>query len=101
MLVYDVLRDICEEQRDLVERDLDGTFLSSVFTKLPRLDTVNLWFCGTIEEEEWVDSILARGLTMEESREFHSKAIRKAVQVANGSRSIGSIIRLFSTELPT
>lgn len=98
MLLYDILRDICEEQREILENNFHGTVLPSVFARLPRLETVNITFCRTIEEEDWIGSVLAQGLTIGESHEFHTDAIRNAVQVAQKSRSIGSPIHIFETE---
>ena len=100
MLVHDVLRDICEEQKDIINDDLHRTALFSVFTRLPNLKTMALCFCPTIEEEEWVGSVLARGLTMEESCEYHSKVIRNAIQVARESTSTESTIQVLLTEQP-
>ncbi|CAG8221984.1 unnamed protein product, partial [Penicillium nalgiovense] len=42
ILVRDVLRDMCEEQRYIMETALDKAALSSILTSLPRLETVNL-----------------------------------------------------------
>jgi hypothetical protein len=100
MLVHDVLRDICEEQKDIINDDLDRTALFSVFTRLPKLKTMALCFCPTIEEEEWVGSVLARGLTMEESCEYHSKVIRNAIQVARQSTSTESTVQVRLMEQP-
>lgn len=100
MLLYDVLRDMCEEQRDIVENCMDRLALSSIITRLPRLETVNLCFCRTIEEEEWVGSILSHNLTQEGSCEYHSSAIRNAAQVARDSTLFQSF-RVFHTELST
>ncbi|KAJ5111418.1 hypothetical protein N7532_001953 [Penicillium argentinense] len=101
MLAYDVLRDICEEQRNIVGSDLERIALSSIFTEFPTLESLNVWFCRTIEEEEWIESVLARGLTTEESREYYYDAIRNAIKVARESGSIRNSICLSYTELPT
>lgn len=100
MLVHDVLRDICEEQQQIMSDDLDKSALFSVFTRFPRLKTMALCFCPTIEEEEWVGSVLARGLTMEESCEYHSTVIRNAIQVARESTSTENTIQVLLTEQP-
>lgn len=101
ILVRDVLRDMCEEQRYIMETGLDKAALSSILTSLPRLETVNLWFCRTIEEEEWVRAVLGRGLTMEESQEYHSDIIKSAIRVASESESTRNTIRLLINELST
>jgi hypothetical protein len=100
MLVYDVLRDICEEQQEIIRDDLDKTALFSIFARLPRLRTMSLSFCPTIEEEEWIGSVLARGLTKEESCEYHSRAIRNAIEIARDSTSTESTVRVLLTEQP-
>lgn len=101
MLAYDVLRDICEEQHNIVGSDLDRIALSSIFTKFPRLKSLNVWFCRTIEEEEWMGSVLSRGLTTGESRGYHSDTIQDAIKVARESGSIRNSISLSYTELPS
>jgi hypothetical protein len=100
MLVHDVLRDICEEQQDIMNVGLDETALFTVFTRLPKLETMALWFCPTVEEEEWVGSVLARGLTMEESCEYHSRVIRNAIHIARESTSTECIVRVLLTDQP-
>lgn len=44
----------------------DKSASCSIFTALPRLRTMSLYFFPTIEEEEWIGSILAWVITMEE-----------------------------------
>jgi hypothetical protein len=100
LLVHDVLRDICEEQQQIMMDDLDKTALFSIFTRLPRLKTMSLSFCPTIEEEEWIGSVLARGLTKEESCEYHSRAIRNAIEVARDSTTTESTVRVLITDQP-
>lgn len=101
MLAYDILRDICEEQRNIVESDLDRPALASIFTRFPRLESLNVWFCRTIEEEEWIGSVLSKGLTTEESREYHSDAIQDAIKIARESGSIRNSISLSYTDSPS
>ncbi|CEO59494.1 hypothetical protein PEBR_19184 [Penicillium brasilianum] len=100
LLVHDVLRDICEEQQQIMTDHLDKTALFSIFTRLPRLKTMSLSFCPTIEEEEWIGSVLARGLTKEESCEYHSRAIRNAIEVARDSTTTESTVRVLITDQP-
>lgn len=96
-LVHDVLRDMCEEQQNIISHGLDKLALFSLFTRLPRLRTMALCFCLTIEEEEWVASVLARGLTMEESCEYHSRAVRDAIRAATESTSTESQVQVLFT----
>lgn len=44
MHVHDVLRDMCEEQQDIMRDDLDKSALFSIFTQLPPLKTMRLRF---------------------------------------------------------
>lgn len=101
MLACDILRDICEEQRNVLESHLDRIALYSILARLPRLESLNVWYCRTIEEEEWIGSVLSRGFTIEGSREYHADVIENAIRFARESGSIQNIISLSYTELPS
>ncbi|KAJ5490780.1 hypothetical protein N7539_002347 [Penicillium diatomitis] len=87
MLIYDVLQDICEEQQEIMSESMDKHALLHVFSKLVRLQTLTVCFCPTVEEEEWVGAVLARGLTMEDSCEYHSRVIHDAIEASRRALS--------------
>lgn len=100
MLIYDVLQDICEEQQEIMSESLDKIALLYAFTRLPRLRKLAVCFCPTVEEEEWVGSVLARGLTTEDSCEYHSRVIHDAIETSRQSSSTERNLRVFLTVQP-
>ncbi|PGG99691.1 hypothetical protein AJ80_09305 [Polytolypa hystricis UAMH7299] len=60
IVIYNALRRVCEEQRNIVDSSLDPTLLSSALAALPRLKELSLCFCETVERtQEWLEPYLA------------------------------------------
>jgi hypothetical protein len=87
MVIYDALRSVCEEQRSIVDCDVDLTMLSSALAALPQLTELSLCFYETIgRKQEWLKSYLALDMTMaEKSYEHHIRTVTNAVQSARNS----------------
>ncbi|KAF7720133.1 Uncharacterized protein PECH_001153 [Penicillium ucsense] len=100
MLIYDVLQDICEEQQEIMSESMDKHTLLHVFSKLVRLQTLTVCFCPTVEEEEWVGAVLARGLTMEDSCEYHSRVIHDAIEASRRGLSNEPDLQVLLTVQP-
>ena len=49
MVVYDTVHNMCKEQHNIVDEDVDLMVLSSVLGALPRLTKVTLSFCEAVE----------------------------------------------------
>ncbi|KAL2859886.1 uncharacterized protein BJX67DRAFT_368548 [Aspergillus lucknowensis] len=101
MVIYETLRTICENQQGIMEEHRDIDILSSVLAALPRLIEMELNFCQSIDEPQWVDSYLSRGMTAKEiSNIHHLQTLTKALQKRSELRDSLVTIKLSSMELP-
>ena len=101
MVIYDTLRRICEEQRDIVDNQVDVTVLSATLRELPNLSEITLTFCQTVEEDDWLESYLPLGMTMiEKSYEHHLRVSLKAIQCARDNGISLHTIHLLQLALP-
>ena len=57
MAIYDSLRDVCQEQHNIMDNEVDLMVLSSALEALSRLAELNLYFDKTVEE--WLEPYLA------------------------------------------
>lgn len=87
MVIYNTVRRVCEEQRNIVDGNIDLAMLSSTLTALPRLKELTLCFCETVErEQEWLESYLGFDMTMvEKSHEHHIRVVTNAARSARNS----------------
>lgn len=101
MVIYETLRTICKNQQGIMEEHRDIDVLSSVLAALPRLTEIELNFCQSIDEPQWVDSYLSLGMTAKEmSNTHHLQTLTKALQKRSELRDSLVTIELSSMELP-
>ena len=101
MVIYETLRTICENQQGIIEEHRDINVLSSVLAALPRLTEIELNFCQSIDEPQWVDSYLSLGMTAKEmSNTHHLQTLTKALQKRSELRDSLVTIELSSMGLP-
>ncbi|KAL3418453.1 hypothetical protein PVAG01_10169 [Phlyctema vagabunda] len=101
MVIYDILRRICKEQRSIIDNSVDRSVLSSAFGALPRLTDVGLSFCDAIEEDDWLLSSFASDMVVaEESYEYHVRVVSDAIQSARHEGVAIHTIRLLGLGLP-
>ncbi len=56
MTIYHAGHSICEEQCDIVGKDIDLIVLSSALRALPRLREIAVHFQVTLDEHDWPES---------------------------------------------
>ncbi len=101
MVIYETLRTICENQQEILENHKNIDVLSSVLAALPRLRELELDFCPSIDEPQWVDSYLSLGMTAKEvSNTYHIQAVTKALQRRSECMAPLVTIGLSSLDLP-
>ena len=71
MVIYKTLHNVCEEQCNIVNKDVDLKMLSSTFTALSQLTELSLSFCQTVEEKSWLKSYLVLDMIMTEKSYKH------------------------------
>lgn len=78
------MREICVEQRQIIQIGRDIALLSLSFEHLPRLAEFSLKFCETLETEDWIESVVWRMTMKERPYEHHicqvSTAMTASVQ---------------------
>ncbi|KAJ9298524.1 hypothetical protein DTO271G3_3491 [Paecilomyces variotii] len=85
-VIYDRLQKICEEQRGIIDCDIDVAVLSSALQKLPKLAELRVDFCQPVEEGDWLEPYLDLDMTLpEKSYEHHLIVVSKAIWIANAS----------------
>lgn len=101
MVIYDRLRSICEEQRDIINSNRDVTVLSAAFKKLPKLEELNLCFGQAVEKGDWLEPYLALDMTMvEQSYEHHLRVVSDTVRDAKNNGVFLNTICLSELKLP-
>lgn len=91
MVIYDTVRSMCEEQRNIINEGVDLTVLSSVLGALPHLTEVRLL------EEDWHVSAMTMA---EKSYEHHVRVVSHAIQSARNSCISRHTISLLGFDLP-
>ena len=80
MVIYETVRNICKEQRSIVDNGVDLSVLSSALRALPRLTEVGLSFYEGIEGEDGLLPSLALSMTtVEESYEYHVRIVSNVI----------------------
>lgn len=95
------VHSVCEEQRNIVDGDVDLMMLSSALGALPRLTELNLCFCETVEKKDWLESYLALDMTVaEKSYEHHVRVVSNAIRSARTRGVSIHAIHLLGFRLP-
>ncbi|KAI1919978.1 hypothetical protein LOZ65_004257 [Ophidiomyces ophidiicola] len=102
MAIYEAIREVCEEQYDIIHSRADLTTLSSVLGSLPKLRELTLSFCEFSEREteellSYLDLVVTMG---EKSHGHHVRVAADAVQSARDSGVSVQGIHLHGFELP-
>ncbi|CEL06330.1 hypothetical protein ASPCAL07436 [Aspergillus calidoustus] len=100
MVIYETLRTICENQQEILENQKDVDVLLSVLSALPQLREIEMDFCQSIDEPQWVDSYLSFGTAKEVSNILHIRTVTKALQRRSGCTAPLVTIGLSSLEPP-
>ncbi|GAD97765.1 hypothetical protein PVAR5_6445 [Paecilomyces variotii No. 5] len=101
MVIYDRLRTMCEEQRSIIDSDLDLTVLSSALQKLPKIRELKVDFCQPVEKKDWLEPYLDLDMTMpERSYGHHLQVVSNAIRVASYTGLALHTICLSQLQLP-
>ena len=98
MTIYHAGHSICEEQCEILGKDVDLTVLSSALRAFPRLREVAVHFQVTPDEHDWLESysyFLGLMSTSEKSYEHHFRVVSNAIQSARQSGISIDTIRLW------
>jgi hypothetical protein len=101
MVIYETVRSICKEQRNIVDSGADLSVLSSTLGALPCLTEVGLSFCEAIESDNaLLLSFASDMIVAEESYEYHIRVVSDAIQSARSSGVTIHTISLSGFDLP-
>jgi hypothetical protein len=89
--IYNTVRDICREQRSIVDEGAD-LLLSSVFFALPLLKEVRLSFCKALEDDD--DWLLSSDMIIKD--EFYQHHLQVVTSAIQNARSRGIAIHTIS-----
>lgn len=93
------MRQICVEQRQIIETGRDSAFLSLTLRRLPRLNELSLKFCETLETEDWVESVVWRLTIKERPYEHYIHRVSDAMTVAQDHNTSIQTIQLIGLAL--
>ena len=100
MVIYETLHDICEEQRSIIDNNVDLSVLTSTFGALPRLTEVGLSFCEAIEDDSSLSPFTAGMTTAENSHEYHLRVVSNAIQSSRNRGATINTVSLSAFHLP-